>query len=175
MPPKKLLLPLTAGSSHLTFKFDYTWCIKFLIYSKPACQKHNPFFINLHGIWERPHLLWPGGWDMASTLSYEWKVMVLVSHWLPNCIRRVTGGECAFASAPQEYIDTVDMTGTEHSYVTLAASGLLTLASVALTNYGRRLLCLCGLQLLMMLTVTLNCQIMLLLIICLFVCFSILQ
>lgn len=167
MPPKKLLLPLPAGSSHLTFKFYYTWCIQILICCKPACQKHNPFFINLHGIWEKTHLLWPGWWDMASTLSYEWKVTVLVSHWLPNCTRKVIGGECAFTSALQEHIDNVDMTGTERSYITSAASGHLTSASVALTNYGRRLLCLCGLQLLTMLIVALNWQIMLLLIICL--------
>lgn len=82
--------------------------------------------------------------------------MVLVSHWLPNCTCRVTGGECAFTSAPQRHIDNVDMTEKGCSYITLAASGLLTLASDALTNYGRRLLYLCGLQLLTLLTVTLN-------------------
>lgn len=82
--------------------------------------------------------------------------MVLVSHWLPNCTRRVTDGECAFTSAPQKHIDNVDMTETGRSSIILAASGLLTSASVALTNYGRRLLCVCGLQLLTMLTVALN-------------------
>lgn len=46
-------------------------------------------------------LLWPGWRDIAPTLSYEWKLVVLVSHWLPHCTRRTTCGECAFTSAPQ--------------------------------------------------------------------------
>lgn len=51
----------------------------------------------------KTHLLWTGCWDVASSLSCEWKVVVLVSHWLPNCTRRITCGECASTSAPQKH------------------------------------------------------------------------
>ncbi len=42
-------------------------------------------------------LTWVVGYGFNSVL---W-MTVLVSHWLPNCTRRIICGECAFTSAPQ--------------------------------------------------------------------------
>lgn len=169
MPPKKLLLPLLAGSSHFTFKFYYIWCIH-LIYNKPACQKHNPFFINLHGIWETP-LSFDLGGGIWLQQSYEWKVMVLVSYWLPNCTHRIISGECAFTSAPQKayWPCQYDRKAPDNTGCLRAPN----MASLAWTNYSRPQLLSVWTPLLTVLTVTLNWQIMLMLIF--FFCFFILQ
>lgn len=53
------------------------------------------------------------------------KVKVLVSHWLPNCTRRIICCECAFTSAPQKtyWRCRYDRKAPD---ITSAASGLLT-------------------------------------------------
>lgn len=133
MPPKRLLLPLPAGSSHITFKFSFTRCIFFLIYRKPACQKHFFFSLTCMAYENNPISFDPGGGMWLQLCPV--KLMVLVSHWLPNCTRRINCGECASASTPQKHIwqsSSWPNTGW------LRAP--LTLPSVALTNCGRHLL-----------------------------------
>lgn len=107
-------------------------------------------------------LLWPGWWDMASTLSYEWKVMVLVSYWLPNCTHRIISGECAFTSAPQKayWPCQYDRKAPDNTGCLRAPN----MASLAWTNYSRPQLLSVWTPLLTVLPVALNWQIMLMLI-----------
>lgn len=129
---KKLLLPLLAGSSHFTFKFYCTWRISFLIHSQPACQKHNPFFMNLHGVWETPLSFDPGGgiWlQLCPVNERSWY------SWVIGFPAAPAGQFVVTVLSRQLLWDVVD-----------AAEKAPNMASAALTNSSRRLLCLCGLS-----------------------------
>lgn len=129
-----------------------TWCIQFLIYSKPACRQRNLFFffsLTCMAYEKDPSPLV----RVVLGSGFNSVLLVLGSHWLPNCFH--------ISSSPTRR----RCRSSRHNI------GLLTRLPLFWLTTAAVLLCLVWTQPLTMLTVALNWQVMLTLIICLFLPF----